>query len=330
MFQHRIIVLASILLLALPVSAASAVKAERVRLDDGFSIRVLTDDVPNARQMALGPQGTLFVGTRRAGKVYAVPNALTDAPGEPITIARGLTTPSGLTVRGDDLWVSAHTEMLRFPDIEPNLRRNAPSTLVTDALPTGHHGWRYIKFGPDGYLYVPVGAPCNICLEDDERYATILRMDPDDGSTTVFAQGVRNSVGFDWHPDTEHLWFSDNGRDHLGDDVPAEEINIAGTPGLHFGFPYVHAGDVLDPDFGAGANPDEYEPPAYKIQAHSAPLGVTFYTGDAFPERFRGALFIAEHGSWNRSSKVGYRVSVIIPGAEPAYQPFAEGWFGSY
>ena len=190
-----------------------------------------------------------------------------------------------------------------------------------------HHGWKYLSVGPDGFLYVPVGAPCNICESEDPRFASILRMDPATGEATVYAAGVRNSVGMDWHPDTGELWFSDNGRDWLGDDEPAEEINRVTEAGAHYGYPYVHAGDILDPEFGAGREPADYVTPEIKIQAHSAALGVAFYTGAQFPASYRNALFIAEHGSWNRSSKVGYRVSVVRFGeAGPVYEPFLDLW----
>ena len=173
----------------------------------------------------------------------------------------------------------------------------------------------------------PVGAPCNICESEDPRFASILRMDPETGETTVFAAGVRNSVGMDWHPDTGELWFSDNGRDWLGDDEPAEEINRVTSAGAHYGYPYVHAGDILDPKFGDGHDPADYVPPEIKIQAHSAALGLAFYTGSQFPDSYRNALFIAEHGSWNRSSKVGYRVSVVRFGdSGPVYEPFLDLW----
>ncbi|MDP6374845.1 MAG: PQQ-dependent sugar dehydrogenase [Pseudomonadales bacterium] len=320
------------LLLALQLTASIsspvfAAEADQLTLPDEFSLRILSEETPGARQMALGSNGTLFVGTWREGNVYAMANALTATPGKVVSIATGLTMPSGVTVNQGDLYVAALDRVLRFADIESNLIHDAPFTVVTATLPDKrHHGWKYIKFGPDGQLYVPVGAPCNLCESDDERFASILRMNPDDGTTTVYAHGVRNSVGFAWHPRTGQMWFSDNGRDLMGDDVPPEEINIVTQPGEHFGYPYVHAADLLDPEFETGADPDSYADPVFEIQAHSAALGMTFYTHDAFPPPYRGALFIAEHGSWNRSSKVGYRVSVITFGAESRYQPFVEGW----
>jgi glucose/arabinose dehydrogenase len=327
----RLLVLFCLLGAILPSSAHAEPRLGELQLPPGFSIDLVSDQLKNARQIVLGSKGTLFVGTRREGKVYAVPNALGPEPGAPITIARGLTLPSGVAFRDGDLYVGAVDTILRFRDIESNLTKNAPAEVVTESLPDkSHHGWKYLGFAPDGALFVPVGAPCNICLSDDPRFASILRMDPDTGETTVFARGIRNTVGFAWHPATGQLWFTDNGRDMLGDDVPAEEINVAPEPGLHFGYPHVHAGDIPDPKFGDEADPADYVPPTLKIQAHSAALGVDFYTGVQFPRRYRNALFIAEHGSWNRSSKVGYQVSVVTFGENGEsglhYAPFVTGW----
>ena len=268
------------------------------------------------------------MGTRRAGNVYALPKALEPRPGEPITIASGLTMPSGLTLRDGDLYVGALNRILKFSNIDAGLQRNAPYEVLVDDLPDHpHHGWKYLRFGPDGALYIPVGAPCNICLSEDERFASLLRRDMQTGATSVWAHGIRNTVGFDWHPTTGNLWFSDNGRDMLGDDVPPEEINVADTAGLHFGYPFVHAEDILDPEFGDNVDPADYVAPRVLIQAHSAALGVVFYTGEQFPARYKNALFIAEHGSWNRSSKVGYQVSVVtFDEAGAHYAPFITGW----
>ena len=298
----------------------------------GFTLSVLTDEVPNARQMALAASGLLFVGTRRAGKLYAVvPAADAGADPEVVTVASGLVMPSGVALLGDDLYVAALDRILRYPDIEATYRNRPRPEIVTDELPDArHHGWKYLSVGPDGFLYVNVGAPCNICKSDDPRFASILRMDPATGATTVYAHGVRNSVGMTWHPETEQLWFTDNGRDMLGDDVPPEEVNVVVDVGAHYGYPHVHGEAILDPQFGAGHDPADYVPPAVEIQAHSAALGLAFYTHGAFPAEYAGALFIAEHGSWNRSSKVGYRVSVVRFGADgPAYTPFIDIWLAN-
>jgi glucose/arabinose dehydrogenase len=206
--------------------------------------------------------------------------------------------------------------------------------VVTDDLPSDRpHGWKYIAFGPDGLLYVPVGAPCNIC-ERPDPYAAILRMKPDGSGREVFARGVRNTVGFDWQPGTGVLWFTDNGRDALGDDRPHDELNRAPAPGLHFGYPYCHEGSIPDPEFGAGRSCADFVPPAQKLGPHVAALGLAFYTGTMFPPEYRGQLFVAQHGSWNRSAEVshtGYRVMLVrIEGDQVVgYEPFIEGWLGT-
>ena len=236
--------------------------------------------------------------------------------------------PSGLALLGDDLYVAALDRVLRYPDIEATFRQSPNPEIVTDALPDKyHHGWKYLSVGPQGYLYVPVGAPCNVCDESDERFASILRMDPRTGETTVYAHGVRNSVGMAWHPATNQLWFTDNGRDMMGDDIPPEEVNRVTEPGAHYGFPHIHGTAIRDPEHGKDHDPADYVPPEVEIQAHAAAIGMDFYTGEAFGAEYANALFIAEHGSWNRSSKVGYRVSVVqFVDDNPVYSPFVDVW----
>ena len=295
-----------------------------------FKVFVVTNDVPSARQMAESASGMLFVGTRRVGKLYAVvpPINLTADP-EVVTFASGLTMPSGVALLGDDLYVGALNRILRYRNIETTFRNRPQPEIITEKLPKKrHHGWKYLSVGPDQHLYVPVGAPCNICLSKDERFASILRIDPNTGVSELYARGVRNSVGMAWHPDTHQLWFSDNGRDMLGDDVPAEEINVVENPGTHYGYPFVHAGDVVDPKFGKEIGKRVFAPPVLQIQAHSAVLGMDFYTKNAFPPSYQNALFVAEHGSWNRTQKVGYRVSVIrtAPDQNLTYEPFLDIW----
>ena len=174
-----------------------------------------------------------------------------------------------------------------------------------------HHGWKFIAFGPDGKLYVPVGAPCNVCEPPGPLHATITRMDAAGGAPEVIARGVRNSVGFDFHPETGELWFTDNGRDWLGDDAPPDELNRLGRPGEHFGFPYCHGDDLRDPEFNRGRACSQFTPPVRSLGPHVAALGMRFYTGRMFPETYRGGIFIAEHGSWNRSRPIGYRVTFV-------------------
>ena len=318
-------------LLAAAVAAAD-LPLERIALPPGFSIQ-LWARVDNARQMALGQHdgtgGTLFVGSMRAGKVHAVRFGPDYTPLATSLVASGLQRPVGVAYRNGSLYVSAVNRILRYDNIERLLEKPPTPVVVTDKLPSEtHHGWKFIGFGPDGKLYVPVGAPCNICEPDPQRYANILRMNPDGSTVEVFARGVRNSVGFDWHPQTRELWFTDNGRDQLGDDLPPDELNHAARPGQHFGYPYCHGGDLPDPDFGPRNRCNEFTPPARQLAPHAAALGMRFYTGNQFPAQYRNQIFIAEHGSWNRSKKIGYRVSLVRlqDGKAVAYESFASGW----
>lgn len=317
------------LLLSLVLFAAAPTQShadvDGLRVPDGFRIDVYVDDVPNARSMTLGDNGTVFVSTRRDGRVYAI----SDGGAAPIvrTIASDLDTPNGIAFHDGALYVAERTKISRYPGIENNLGSPPAPQVIYDQLPSeAHHGWRYIGFGPDNRLYVSIGVPCNVC--EREGFANISRMNADGSGFEVFAQGVRNSVGFAWHPDTGELWFTDNGRDMLGDDTPACELNNASQAGMHFGFPYCHAGDVKDPDFGGARACSEFTAPAQKLGAHVAPLGLSFYTGDMFPPEYRGQIFIAEHGSWNRTEKVGYRLSLVrmVDGQAAGYEAFADGW----
>ena len=313
----------------------------RLTAPPGFSITKLPFSVPKARQLALTENGTLIVGSRKSGNVYAIPNALTAANPKVITLFSDLNEPSGLALENGDLYIAAVSKVLRVNDIEDHLKANPEFDVVTDTLPKkAHHGWKYIKFDEDGMLYVPVGAPCNICLSKDKRFATMLRMDPTTGATEIIAEGLRNVVGFAWHPESKDLWVSNNGRDILGDDIPADELNVIpakNTKTLHFGYPFVHSnnaseapGIIKDPKFGDHADAAKYDfkPAAVRIQAHSAPIGMTFYTGAQFPAQYKNALFVAERGSWNRSSKVGYQLTVMTMDAagKPIYEPFIHGW----
>lgn len=315
-----------------PPPAPSELSA-KLRLPPGFRIDVYSKDVPNARAMALGPRGTLFVGSRDDGRVYAVVDQNGDHVADKVhEIARGLKMPAGVDVRDGALYVSAVDRVLRFDDIENRLDNPPAPVVVSDAFPDDEdHGWKFMRFGPDGMLYVPVGAPCNICLKDDERYASIMRMNPDGSGLEVYAHGIRNTVGFDWHPTTRALWFTENGRDWLGDENPPDELNRAPDKGMHFGYPFCHAGTVADPEYGAQRACNEFVPPMQVLGPHVAALGMRFYTGTMFPEKYRNAIFIAEHGSWNRSKPIGYRVTVVEldeNGAPRSYQPFIEGWLG--
>ncbi len=297
-----------------------------IRLPDGFSIEVFADNVPNARSLALGSEGTVFVSTRSDGRVFAIRSDETGAR-EVIALAEDLRTPNGIDYHNGDLYVAETERLLRFPAIESNLQESAPFEVVDESFPgERHHGWRYIKIGPDEQLYMSIGAPCNVC--DREGFGEIQRMNLDGTDKETFAFGVRNSVGLTFHPSTGELWFTDNGRDMLGDDTPPGELNIAGTSGLHFGFPFCHGGDVSDPEFGEQRSCAEFEAPAQQLGPHVAPLGLAIYDGQMFPDDYRGSVFIAEHGSWNRSKRIGYRISrvTIANGRANGYEVFAEGW----
>jgi glucose/arabinose dehydrogenase len=307
-----------------------ALQLDRIKLPAGFAIDVYAENVPNARSMVLSPNGTLFVSTRAAGNVYAILDKNNDNKAdEVITIARGLRMPNGVAFRNGSLYVAEVSRVIRYDDIENRLTNPPNPIIVNDSFPNDDaHGWKFIKFGPDGKLYVPIGAPCNVCERDDKRYSSITRMNPDGSEFEIFAHGVRNTVGFDWHPDTNELWFTDNGRDWLGDDSPPDELNHAPEPDMHFGFPYCHGGDIIDPDFGKGRNCADYVPPAMKLGPHVAALGMRFYTGSMFPSEYKNQIFIAEHGSWNRSTPIGYRVTLVRLSGNKAvsYEVFADGW----
>ncbi len=328
-----------------------ALDLSQIELPSGFAISLYAAKVPNARSLSISPGGTLFVGTRQKDYIYA----LRDSDGDFVVdqqfqIGKGFVMPNGVAFRDGALYVAEVNRIWRFDDIEAvldkaiktsetrvqdgtlteiNLSELAGSAVIYDGFPSDrHHGWKYIAFGPDGKLYVPVGSPCNVCDRGDP-YGTITRMNVDGSGFEIVARGVRNSVGFDWHPESDEMWFTDNGRDNLGDDIPSDEINRMAGPENHFGFPYVHAGTILDPEFGQDKSASDYSAPVQLLGAHKAALGMEFYTGSSFPEAYRNKIFIAEHGSWNRSEKVGYQLSVLSvhpDSTEESYTPFAKGW----
>ena len=317
-----------------PSAAESDLPLDSIRLPEGVRIAVYASGVPDARSMARSPSGVLYVGSRGAGNVYAVIDKDGDHRAERVvTIASGLRSPNGVAFRDGALYVAEISRVLRFDGIEERLDDPPEPVVVTDDYPSDrHHGWKFIAFGPDGWLYVPVGAPCNICKSEDPIYASITRIRPDGSGREIYAEGVRNTVGFTWHPETGELWFTDNGRDMLGNDVPPDELNLAPEKGLHFGYPHCHGGTISDPEFGAERGGEgvceKYVPPAQNLGPHVAALGLEFYSGEMFPAEYRGQLFIAEHGSWNRDDPIGYRVTLVRLDGNRAtsYDVFAEGW----
>jgi glucose/arabinose dehydrogenase len=301
-----------------------------IKLPPGFKIDVYAH-VPNARSMVLSEKGTLFVGNRSEDKVYAV----VDTDGDMVAdktyiIDEGLQMPNGVALKDGNLYVAATSKIYKYDNIEADLDNPPEPTVIFDGYPTEtHHGWKYIAFGPDGLLYVPVGAPCNICYRDDNPiYASITRLDVTNPKPEIIAHGVRNTVGFDWDPKTGRLWFTDNGRDMMGDDIPPCELNVVTTGNQHYGYPFCHGGEILDPEFGQGKSCADYTAPVWKFGAHVAPLGMNFYEGAMFPSGYSNKIFVAQHGSWNRSSKVGYRVMVIDHNEDSAQDAkvFASGW----
>jgi glucose/arabinose dehydrogenase len=310
---------------------ASKLPLSQIKLPEGFKIEIYAEAVKNARSMCLSPNGTLFVGTRDAGNVYALQDTDGDNKADKMyTLAKGLNMPNGVALRNGDLYIAEVNRIIKLENIETALANPPQPVVVYDQYPTEkHHGWKYIAFGPDGKLYVPVGAPCNICEPDKEIYASITRLDLETKKVEIVQRGIRNSVGFAWHPDNKELWFTDNGRDMLGDDLPSCELNHATRDGQHFGYPYCHQGDTPDPEFGSKHSCSDFTAPSQKMGSHVAPLGLEFYTGKMFPAAYKNQILVALHGSWNRTKKSGYSIMMVTldnNNQVTSYKPFAEGW----
>jgi glucose/arabinose dehydrogenase len=302
---------------------AAQIPVDKIKLPPGFKISVWADGILNARQMAWGSKGTLFVGSRVANNVYAV----VDRGGrrEVKVIAKSLSQPSGIAFKDGALYVAEIPRLLKYENIESD---NPPAPKVLYEYPKdAHHNWRFLTFGPDGKLYFNMGAPCNICMPPD-THANVSRVNADGTGFEYVAFGVRNSTGADFHPVTKELYFVNHGRDWAGDDFPHDTLHHAPRKGMHFGYPYCHQGDTVDPDFGAGRSCSEFAPPLLKLGPHVAPIGTRFYTGNLFPAQYRNRLFIALKGSWNRTTKTGYKVMTVDlkPGAPPKYEVFADGF----
>lgn len=314
----------------LEVSEEGKLPLDKIKLPKGFSIEIFAEDVENARSLCRGDRGTIFVGSMKAKTVYALVDTDGDQKADKqYIIASDLNTPNGVAFLNGDLYVAEINRILKFSNIESQLDNPPAYEVINDQYPTyRHHGWKYIAFGPDEKLYVPVGAACNICDSSRQIFGSITRMDPDGSNMEIYARGIRNTVGFAWHPDTKNLWFTDNGRDMMGDEIPPCELNRVTEMGQHFGFPYCHGGQYADPEFGDLHDCSEFVKPAQNLNAHVAPLGIKFYTGNQFPAAYQKSAFFAEHGSWNRTKKSGYQVSLArMKGEEViSYEAFAEGW----
>ncbi|OHB55478.1 MAG: sorbosone dehydrogenase [Planctomycetes bacterium GWF2_42_9] len=332
MAKKQILITVLIAILMNGCSAEMKVKdaINLIKLPEGFKIEVYADNVQGARSMTKGELGTIFVGSRDSGNVYAIIDKDKDQKGETVKIiASGLKQPNGVAIHMGNLYVAEISRILCYYDIEKHLDDEIKPTVIYDNFPKDeHHGWKYIAFGPDEKLYVPVGVPCNICDEKDEIYGTITRMNADGTDFEIFAKGIRNTVGFDWHPKTKDLWFTENGRDWMGDDIPPDELCKAPKAEMHFGFPYCHGKNILDPAFGKGHSCNEFTEPELELGPHVAALGMKFYTGKMFPAKYKGQIFIAEHGSWNRSKPIGYRIMMVTlkDGYATEYNVFAQGW----
>lgn len=310
----------------LTVTPADQVPVARLRVPEGFRVELWASGMPGLRAMVRGEGGTIFAGTRTIGRVYAIRD-LGDRR-ETRVLLQGLTQPSGLALRDGALYVSALSRMLRYDDIERNLDNPPQPVDLTAAFalpPETHHAWKHIQFGPDGRLYVPVGAPCNFCVVDEDRHAVILRFNPDGTGREVVARGVRNTVGFDFHPITGQLWFSNHGRDWAGNDLPPDTLHVVTRIGAHHGFPYC-VGDWRDPGIPGDRRCDEFQAPVVALGPHVAPIATVWARTTSFPETYRNRLFIALRGSWNRERLSGYEVATVrFEGERAIVEPFMTG-----
>jgi glucose/arabinose dehydrogenase len=299
----------------------------QLKLPKGFKIEVYASGIANARSLRLGDKGTVFVSNRVLDKVYAIIDR--NGKREAKVIASGLDRPNGLAFHNGTLYIAEGTKISKLEKIEDNLDNPPQLVVIYDDLPNHQsHGWKFIAIGPDNKLYINVGSPCNICIPPEEN-GQIRRINLDGSGAEVFARGVRNSVGFDWHPLTKELYFTDNGRDWLSEDLPEDELNRVTKVGQHFGFPYCHQGNFTDREVGWGRSCDEFVKPVALLGPHSAALGMRFYTGRMFPTEYRNAIFIARHGSWNKTKKIGGDVVVAKlnqNGTVKSIEPFLTGF----
>ncbi len=297
------------------VTPEPSTELDNLNLPAGFSISYFAQNVRNARSLTRSDDGKVVFASNRQSSITILIDDDLNGEAETTLSINGLNTPNGVVFHNGDLYVAEVSRILKFADILNNLQNPGTPEVIYDQLPTEeHHGWKFIAIGPDNKLYVPIGAPCNICLENNEVFSTISRMDLDGSNFEIYAHGVRNSVGFDWHPVTNELWFTENGVDGLGDERPNCELNHAPQSGLHFGFPFWHSPNVADPTFGDRFPASDFEGAKFGFEPHSAPLGARFYTGDMFPEGYRNNLIVAQHGSWNRTpaaGHTGYKLTLV-------------------
>ncbi|MET3840263.1 PQQ-dependent sugar dehydrogenase [Bradyrhizobium sp. OAE829] len=311
-----------------PIPAApDKLPTAKLKVPAGFNIEVYAAGMANARSLIEGDKGTVFAGTRLIDKVYAVVNK--DGKRSVKVIASGLYRPNGLAFKDGTLYIAELSKISRIDKIEDNLDNARKPTVIYDNLPKDEaHGWKFIGIGPDNKLYVPVGQPGNNVLHSD-AHGQIRRMNLDGSGAEVLARGVRQTVGFDWHPETKQLYFTDNGRDWMSEDVPEDELNRITKVGEHFGAPYCLQGNIVDPEFGWGKSCSDYTAPVGLLGPHSAALGMRFYTGNMFPKSYKNAIFIARHGSWNRTKKVGGDVLIARlnkDGSVKSVEPFLTGF----
>jgi glucose/arabinose dehydrogenase len=309
-------------------TAADKLPLDKLKIKNGFKIDVFAAGVPNARSLRLGPKGTVFVSSRLQDKVHAIVEK--DGKREVKVVAAGLHRPNGIAVHKGTLYIAELSQISKIDNIEDNLDNPPKPTVILADLPKDEaHGWKYLTVGPDEKLYFHIGAPCNICLPP-ERHSKIYRVGLDGKDLEVYATGVRHIVGMDWHPSLRQLYFSENARDWMSEEVPEDKLNRVTNPGKdNFGYPYCHQGNLPDPEFGWGRSCSEFSKPLALLGAHSAALGLKFYTGNGFGPAYRNAIFLARHGSWNKSVKIGGDVLAIklnSNGTVKSMEPFITGF----
>ncbi|HXM81589.1 MAG TPA: PQQ-dependent sugar dehydrogenase [Burkholderiales bacterium] len=308
---------------------AKDLPTDKLKVPAGFKVEVWAEGVPEARSLARGEKGTVFVSNRLSKNVYAVVDQ--NGKREVKTVLKGLNAPNGIVFNKGSLYVAERDKITRYDGIEDKLDNPDEGKVVIDGLDPSQqpgHFWKFLAMGPDGKLYFNIGAPGNIVMPNYMQ-ASIMRVDPNKGVLENVVLGVRNSVGFDWHPKTKELWFTNHARDWLGDNSPNDTLHRVARKGVHFGYPFCHQGDTLDPDYGKNRSCSEFTPPVLKLGAHIAPMGMRFYTGKMFPAEYQNNIFLAQHGSWNRTTKQGYNVIRVVvdeKGKVIKSEPFLQGF----